>query len=94
MINWIATEAEEKIIYSIAVRASEHATKHGERYPLLDASMDLSACHLNGNPLNLQGLLDANDADFDHDISGIRNNLNRINGQLQNCFVPRYSAHS
>jgi hypothetical protein len=54
-------------------------------------AMDLTACHLNGNPLKLRELLKGENFSFAHDIYGIRLNLNRKTGKLQNFFTPRYS---
>lgn len=58
---------------------------------LIVTMMDLSATHLNGCPLDLQKLLDANDFNFIHDIGGINNNLDRGTGELLNHFLPRCS---
>jgi len=55
----------------------------------LDRTMDIVAAHANGNPLDLQRLLDSNAGDFVHDLEGIFRNLNRANGQLMNKFLPR-----
>jgi hypothetical protein len=54
--------------------------------------MDLAAVHAL-NPLRLQELAEADDGNFFHDMGGIAKNLNRRTGRLENCFVPRYSAH-
>lgn len=55
----------------------------------LEIEMDLTACHANGCPIDFKKLSEADDFTFNHDISGIRNNLNRSNGHLENFFVPR-----
>ncbi len=59
--------------------------------PRMNIFMDIEAVHAS-NPLNLQGLLEASDGDFAHDINGIQINLNRQIGKLENCFAPRYSV--
>jgi len=79
------------LIQSIAERASALAEKVADTYPLMDATMDVTACHANGNPLRLAELLAADDANFGHDIFGIRRHLDRTTGQLGGCFVPRFS---
>jgi hypothetical protein len=56
----------------------------------LALEMDLAAVHAS-NPLRLEELSEADDANFFHDIGEISENLNRETGKLQNCFVPRYS---
>jgi hypothetical protein len=54
--------------------------------------MDITAAHCNGMTLNLTALLNADDANFAHDIGGIVQHINRQTGELENCFVPRYAA--
>lgn len=54
--------------------------------------MDVTAVHLNGNPLRLKDLLGADDFNFDHDMSGICNCLDRETGKLTRNFSPRFSA--
>jgi hypothetical protein len=88
MINWKHNNAEEpRIIAKIAKRACE---KFGWLY--FEINMDISATHLNGNPLKLKELLTADDLNFSHDLVGIRNHIDRNTGKLKNCFLPRYSA--
>ena len=53
--------------------------------------MDFTAVHANGNPLRLADLLAADDFNFAHDAFGIARHLNRTNGQLENCFLPRFT---
>jgi len=52
--------------------------------------MDLEVVH-SENPLRLREMLEASDDDFFHDIRGIRFNLNKETGKLENCFLPRFS---
>lgn len=54
--------------------------------------MDLSAAHANGSPLDLQGLLAADDFSFVHDVCGIARHINRETGGLDDFFSPRFSA--
>lgn len=58
---------------------------------LLDLDMDITAAHI-ANPLKLEALLNADDFNFNHDICGIRANINRDSGEMNNCFLPRFSA--
>ena len=76
----------------IARRAAGMAANAGWNYPILDATMDVDACHNNDCPLKLQELLEADDFNFAHDVFGIRANIDRTTGKLQNCFVPRYAS--
>lgn len=57
----------------------------------LTLTMDIEAVHANGNPLNLEKLLDSDDFTFRHDISGIQGNVDRRSGRLRNFFTPRTS---
>lgn len=68
------------------------AAKMRVDYPQMDADMDVTACHANGNPLKLQELLTADDFQFGHDVFGIRRHIDRETGEFKDCFSPRYSA--
>jgi len=92
MINFSTTGAERALIDKIADRAVAVAKAAGVKYPEMDAAMDITACHKNGNPLRLQALLDADDFNFSHDVFGIRRHLDRTTGTLQDFFSPRFSA--
>lgn len=56
-----------------------------------DYAMDIEATHCNGCPLRLAELLATDDFQFAHDVFGIRENLDRRTGRLQNLFLPRCS---
>ena len=79
-------------INKIAHRAVALAHQHGIAYTVMDADMDVTACHVNGNPLKLAELLAADEFNFAHDIFGIRRHIDRRTGELMDCFSPRYSA--
>jgi hypothetical protein len=92
MIKWTTNKEEMEIEAKIADRATEMAYQYNFSYvEKLDIIMDLDACHNNGCPLKLQELLDADDTNFAHDVFGIRSNISRYSGKLENCFLPRYS---
>ena len=91
MINFNATKDEHKTIVAIARRAVKMAADYDVDYEYTCAMMDVNACHSNGNPLDLDGLLNADDFNFAHDVFGIRRHIDRETGTLGNCFVPRYS---
>ena len=57
-----------------------------------DLSMDITACHANGTPLRLADLLEADAANFSHDVFGILRHINRETGQLEDSFVPRFAV--
>ena len=92
MLNWNATVEEMELINKIADRAIAVATSLGVGYPKMDAVMDITACHSNATPLRLAELLAADDFNFNHDAFGIRANINRNTGQLENCFLPRFAS--
>jgi hypothetical protein len=89
-----STSAEEaRQIHLIARRAVGFVgASLGVRLDLLSLEMDLTACHANGCPLKLAELLHADDANFTHDVLGIRTHLDRHTGRLGDCFLPRFSA--
>lgn len=92
MISWKATREELRLMRLIALRAGAMAAKSGvDIGKTTDLVMDLNATHSNGCPLELAELLAAEDFDFCHDVWGIMRHIDRTNGQLRNCFLPRYA---
>jgi len=91
MRKWTEDKAELELESEIAKRAVIMAKQSRVAYDQMTAVMDIDACHNNGCPLKLRELLDADNFNFAHDVFGIRNNINRKTGQLENCFLPRYS---
>jgi len=95
MLNWNTTKEDTLAISKIVDRYIEfhyslNIPKQYQRSKL-DIMMDVEATHNNGCPLKLQGLLNAKDCDFTHDLIGIQQNINRKTGKLENCFLPRYA---
>jgi hypothetical protein len=90
-MNMRLTKEETELISKIADRALLVALQRPKLFSKVEMVMDLTACHLNGTPLDLQGLLDASAFDFVHDVFGIRRHLDRETGKLQCNFVPRYA---
>lgn len=41
--------------------------------------------------MRFEELAQADDFNFTHNIMRIQNNIDRITGEIGNCFVPRYS---
>jgi|ERR1035437_4978795 hypothetical protein len=91
MINFNATKKDMQIIDKIVKRVCADAILYSPNMDILGLEMDITAAHLNGAPLKLQDLLDADDFNFRHDVSGIFFNINRKTGKLENCFSPRFS---
>lgn len=90
-LSFACPEAERKTIRAIARRARDLYLEHKVDRSALDIDMDLVATHCNGNPLRLADLLDADDFNLLHDVSGIARHLNRDTGKLEGFFRPRFS---
>lgn len=92
-ISFAVTKHEAAVINEIADRAMGlgEARRH-DRFTKMDIAMDVTAVHANGCPLRLEALLSADPFNFAHDVLGIRRNLNRRTGELENFWTPRYSA--
>lgn len=88
-INWDITTEDQNKINAICERVLK--TINCDKLGLL---MDVTTTHLNGCPLDLDGLLISENFDFFHDIVGIARNIDRKTGQLKNCFLPRYAKNS
>lgn len=57
----------------------------------LSTTMDLTACHANGCPLDLAKLAVADNFNLAHDVFGIARHLDRKTGKLRDYFDPRCS---
>lgn len=79
------------LIHKIAERAVALPGFQRTKTTKLDITMDLSATHANGTPLNLDKLLAFDDFNFAHDLYGIYRHLDRDTGELMDCFMPRCS---
>ena len=82
-IKWDASKDDVLSISGIARRVH----KKFPEIEMFEIDMDLTACHLNGCPLDLDKLADFDDFNFYHDIFGIRNNINRTNGKLKEVIA-------
>ena len=85
-------EGEQRTVCKIVDRAYELLRGTAMHCTRLDLRMDLSAVHARC-PLRLGDLLEADAADFAHDITGIVRHLDRKSGKLGGCFLPRFSAN-
>lgn len=94
MINWHCSKDDSSKILRIMLRAASLLNFESRGADRMSVSMDLTACHVNGNPLDLDGLLVANESDFIHDVTGIMRHINRKTGKLTDCFEPRYARKS
>lgn len=75
-----------KLISKIADRAVEMF--NCDKFTIV---MDIENCIEGGCDIDLNGLLNADDFNFAHDISGINWNINHDTKKLMNCFVPRFA---
>ena len=87
MVKFNISKQDSKLVSSIVARAQ----RMEKRIDNLSLTMDLTACHANGCPMDFKRLLDADDFNFTHDVGGITRHLNRETGQLEDCFLPRFS---
>jgi hypothetical protein len=77
--------------YNIVLAITDRAVRSNIYDNALAADMDLSAVHVHC-PLRLVDLLTADDFNFAHDLSGIRQHINRTTGKLENHFLPRFAV--
>lgn len=85
---------EADTIDRIVSRAERLGLLRDEPGAHMTLGMDITATHANGCPLDLAGLLDAEDFDFAHDVAGIQRHIDRRTGALLDCFLPRYAARA
>lgn len=93
-ISFDVTKEDAALLRQAAKRAHDMDTENnGPRaQDIMTWSMDLTACHANGCPLDLPKLLGFPNFDFPHDAFGIRRHIDRSTGKLQDCFLPRAAA--
>lgn len=91
-ISFDISAADNLLVKKIVARGRKMDREFGNEYTLIDAMMDVTATHANGNPLRLRDWLNADDFNFAHDWYGIRNCLDRSTAQMMNHFSPRFSA--
>jgi hypothetical protein len=87
MVNFSTSSIDREMIHRICERAFES----GYVDSMMDSIMDVTACHLNGNRLNLGEFLASDDFNFAHDFNGIKAHIDRSTGKLGDCFVPRFT---
>jgi hypothetical protein len=96
MIDWTKTTADDlhtiRAIAKRAVSLTGNTDSLTGNTDIMAVEMDISACHIQC-PLDLQALLDADNSNFVHDVTGISAHINRTDGKLRDCFVPRYAKH-
>ena len=94
-VSFEATRADIETIKKIVRRAAVmYRSSSGKKLDKVSLQMDITACHANGCPLDLQRLLGADDFNFAHDAFGISRHIDRQTGRMLNCFLPRFSMPS
>jgi hypothetical protein len=92
-VSFNVTRFEAGQIRAIAVRyAAVVRLLTDRKVDILETVMDLTACHANGCPLDLELLAAADDTNLLHDVGGINRHMDRETGRLTRCFVPRFTA--
>jgi hypothetical protein len=89
-IDWSKGTKEEFVLIG------NIAKKSCRIMPTLDrmtVEMDLYAVNQTIG-LDLMALQEFDLSNLMHDIVGIANNINRVTGNLENCFLPRCAKHS
>jgi hypothetical protein len=87
----VFTAREYELTGKIVRRAVRMAKSLGTRIDGLSLFMDIENVCKEIN-LDLYKLFCADDANFGHDVFGIRANMNRKTGKLENCFTPRHCS--
>lgn len=92
-----ATNEDRILIQKIVARAktirSEVVVDYRPIVDIFGLALSLTIVHLNTCPMDLQRLLEADDANFLHDIQGIQRHIDMSTGELRDCFLPRYAVN-
>jgi len=78
-------------LHEIATRGVDIGRRAGVAMDFQQIISDLKTVH-QSVPMDFHALCAAGDFNLIHDVFGIHNNLNRETGQLENCFVPRFTV--
>ena len=90
-VSFNTTNEETELIGKVVDRAVSEGILPNRSAYVMNLTMTLSACVANGCKLDLQGLLDADEFNFRHDIYGIEKHMDTKTGKLQNHFWPRFA---
>lgn len=96
-VSFAVNPVDRTLIRSIVARAFRDASlkaaldfiDESEDDARQTLTMDITAVHANGHPINLAELLDADDVTFGHDLTGIQRHVDRRTGKLRKNFSPR-----
>lgn len=85
------TTKEEDLLITKVVSKSKGLKLIKSKEDISDLMMDLTATHCNGTQLDFEKLLLFDDFNFQHDIFGIQDHINRNTGKIEGGFLPRCS---
>src|ERR1044072_4676006 len=89
MFNFNVSPEDHTKIAQLARDGSALSLIGGQQIPVFQLLLSLTACHANGCPLDLDGLISANDTHKAHDIFGIHGHIDHNTGELID-FHARY----
>lgn len=89
MMTFNITSGDRELIDKIVDRAASTKEVLTHAVDTVSSRMDITACHANGTPLDLEKFLAFDGFNFWHDFYGIRRHLDRTTGQLDGGFLPR-----
>jgi len=94
------TAADIRLIHAIADRAASlyqrlgHLSDADVRFARAGIAHEIMTVHSRIVPLRLSAFLDADDANFAHDVGGIHRHLHDGDAPcLKDCFLPRFAGH-
>lgn len=87
-MDWNSGDEDADLIIQIAQRAAY--VSHD--FDFATVAHDVAMVHLNGSPLRLEELRDAENAEFWDEMFCIRQNLDRKTGKLKHGLLPHFRA--
>lgn len=90
-LSFKVSKADAEWVHRIVTRALALVPALGG---VLELTMDLTAAHANGCPMDFEALYYADDFNLLHDVGGIRRHIDRSSGELKDCFRPRFAKPS
>ena len=82
---------DNALINLIARRAEMIYAKHGIDVMAAYIASEVKIVHEEIRKLRLRELLEADEANFAHDIFGIHEYLDILDGSFRDCFIPRFA---
>jgi hypothetical protein len=82
---------DNDLIHLIANRAALFYLRHGISVKSEFIASELKICHEEICPLRLDGLRDAELHELMHDVSGIHQHMDILDGSFRECWHPRFA---